>query len=375
MDITEIKKTITGNSDNFGETIYYYTQKIPKFINCWELKNQVFFFSGNDFFINKVNSLTANYSKIYNEKGLSFFNPYILIRENGRDKNRYNVPEFFNNINIPFQILNHWLLENLNLPVLKFNKNFIFIYLGEFQRLKVFVIQEVINDSIPVFEKSSLLEKVDYNKYFLGIKRLYDNEIEFIQDQFISFSLKSNENLIDEKLERAVQYIADDLKKSIEHLLANGYEKLVYQSIRNAFNESPILPIEFKQTQRNTALASLVINLNTFCFDIPDYGLFNILKRPLDKAVYRVFLENEQGIIYRENYKQDILDYYLQAGGKIPNAVDRFCDYSDPSFYESISRIKASFLRLMDDDVAKNYYIIKKGNLRTITLPRELVIY
>ena len=102
----------------------------------------------------------------------------------------------------------------------------------------------------------------------------------------------------------------------------------------------------------------------------------------------RVELEFKQ----MADYRQELRNYYMAAARymdiqKIDEGVSRLTDPLDNAINEKCSRIKKTFLELMDEYTA-SYYIINSHTqkkmagitrvwyqrLKVITLPRELVI-
>lgn len=102
---------------------------------------------------------------------------------------------------------------------------------------------------------------------------------------------------------------------------------------------------------------------------------------PMDKAFYMLYLKHPEGINYKDmiDYKQELYDLYRSVSKRINfirqrKTVESFCNPSANSMSISASRIKSAFLAIMDDSIARNYYIQgAQGQEKNIPLDRELV--
>ena len=115
---------------------------------------------------------------------------------------------------------------------------------------------------------------------------------------------------------------------------------------------------------------------------------------PLVKAVFLLFLKHPEGINFKDlpDYREELTKYYTATAkgadrDKIIEGVDHLVNPLDNAINEKCSRIKKTFLDMMDEYTA-SYYIISSHTqkhfegstriwyerLKIITLPRELVI-
>lgn len=108
-----------------------------------------------------------------------------------------------------------------------------------------------------------------------------------------------------------------------------------------------------------------------------------IMMEPLVKAVYILFLKHPEGIAFKSlsDHKEELLDIYRNIrGGRVGVLAEKSVnDVTDPlnnSINEKCSRIRAAFLKEMDDIVAKHYYITgKSGEKKGIALPQDMIIW
>ena len=129
-------------------------------------------------------------------------------------------------------------------------------------------------------------------------------------------------------------------------------------------------------------------------FFLVDYDNREVDLQPVHKAVYLLFLHHPEGIAFKlmADYRQELLEIYKKVARsmdlkKIEESVNRLTNPLDNAINEKCSRIKNTFLQMMDEYTA-SYYIISGhtrrpigGTTRTwyerlkiISLPRELVI-
>jgi len=130
-------------------------------------------------------------------------------------------------------------------------------------------------------------------------------------------------------------------------------------------------------------------------FILVDYDNREVVLQPIHKAVYLLFLAHPEGIEFKRlsEYQDELRDYYRKTSmgmdeQKIEEGISRLVNPLDNAINEKCSRIKKTFLSMMDEYTA-NYYIISghvkrhmEGSnktwyerLKIITLPRELVLF
>ena len=129
---------------------------------------------------------------------------------------------------------------------------------------------------------------------------------------------------------------------------------------------------------------------------LPDNGQQEVVLQPVHKAVYLLFLAHPEGIEFKHlaDYRPELLHYYLLVSPEsvdrqqVEESVDRLVDPLDNAINEKCSRIKRTFLELMDEYSA-SYYIISSHTtkrvagssriwyerLKVVNLPRQLVVW
>ena len=103
----------------------------------------------------------------------------------------------------------------------------------------------------------------------------------------------------------------------------------------------------------------------------------------LTKALYFLYLRHPEGMRQKDVqlHEAELHSIYLGITGRddpegIRTTVHNFVDPYGNGLNVGFSRIKRAFKNIMDDRLAKNYYVQgKAGEVRTITLNRDLVIW
>ena len=129
-------------------------------------------------------------------------------------------------------------------------------------------------------------------------------------------------------------------------------------------------------------LSRLVITKD-FRLLLPDYNDMEIKMEPLSKAVYLLFLNHPEGILFKylPDYREELAKIYnrLKPTGLTDRAIQSIEDVTNPllnSINEKCARIRGAFVGQFDDHIAKHYYIDgHRGEAKKIDLPRDLVIW
>ena len=129
-------------------------------------------------------------------------------------------------------------------------------------------------------------------------------------------------------------------------------------------------------------LSKLVITKD-FRLLLPNYNNMEIKLEPLAKAVYLLFLNHPEGILFKylPDYREELAKIYnrLKPTGLTDRAIQSIEDVTNPllnSINEKCARIRGAFVGQFDDHIARHYYIDgHRGDAKKITLPRELIIW
>lgn len=187
---------------------------------------------------------------------------------------------------------------------------------------------------------------------------------------------------------RSLEEIAAQLSELSRELVASGRYDLLLRSVGIAALEE--LRIEAARQQ----LSRLLITKD-YRFILMDYKHKEVELTPVHKAVYLLFLNHPEGIEFKRlhDFREELLGYYMATArlmdkATIESSVDMLVNPLNNSINEKCSRIKSTFLSIMDPYTA-NYYIVSSHTrkhvagssrvwyerLKNITLPRELVVF
>ena len=116
---------------------------------------------------------------------------------------------------------------------------------------------------------------------------------------------------------------------------------------------------------------------------LPEYNNMEIKMEPLVKAVYLLFLNHPEGILFKHlpDYREELTEIYvkLKPYGLSDRAIQSIEDATNPvlnSINEKCARIRGAFVGQFDDHLARHYYIDGlRGEAKKIALPRDLVIW
>ena len=104
---------------------------------------------------------------------------------------------------------------------------------------------------------------------------------------------------------------------------------------------------------------------------------------PLVKAVYLLFLNHPEGVLFKylPDYRKELAKIYseVRPWGLTDRTLQSIEDVTNPllnSINEKCARIKKVFLGVMEDNMARHYYIDgPRGEAKKISLPRDLVVW
>lgn len=183
------------------------------------------------------------------------------------------------------------------------------------------------------------------------------------------------------------EQIADELSLLVKELVQAGRNDLLLRSIG-----IPVLE-ELRLEMAKAHLSRLLITKD-YRFFLMDYQNREVELNPVHKAVYLLFLNHPKGIEFKRmcDFREELLQYYMATARfmdkkTIIDSVDMLIDPLNNSINEKCSRIKSTFLTMMDQYTASYYFVSSHTTkhiagssrvwferLKVITLPRELVI-
>lgn len=139
----------------------------------------------------------------------------------------------------------------------------------------------------------------------------------------------------------------------------------------------------FRSLFKTKAQLSRLVITKDYRILLPDYNDIEVKMEPLVKAVYLLFLNHPEGIIFKElaDYREELLNIYkkLKPMGLSKRTVQSIEDVTNPllnSINEKCARIRSAFVKEFDEGLAKNYYVTgERAEAKKISLPRDLVVW
>ena len=232
------------------------------------------------------------------------------------------------------------------------------------------VLDDIINDIIGHresairFHKTSDIESEDEN----------EDEIRFSladKDEIGAWTREPSPVLRldeDEIFDTESKELMEEILERVEMLKRRGINSYIIQQMINS---------------KDDKLSRLLITKD-YRIILKDYGDMEINMTPLPKALFLLYLRYPEGIMfsYLPDYREELLAIYKKLKGRFSNDVElrkSVWDVTDPlgnSIHEKSSRIRAAFVSQFDERLARYYYVDgKRGELKKIALPRELVTY
>ena len=206
------------------------------------------------------------------------------------------------------------------------------------------------------------------------IHSLDDNKCRFVMySEFNNLKAECRENdhipcilALDEDQRFVSLTLLEDMDVRVQKLRAKGLNEWTFRSL-------------FKTKAQ---LSRLVITKD-YRILLPDYNDIEVKMEPLVKAVFFLFLNHPEGIIFKElaDYREELLNIYkkLKPMGLNKRTIQSIEDVTNPLFNsinEKCARIRSAFVKEFDEGLAKNYYITgERGEAKKIALPRNMVIW
>lgn len=189
--------------------------------------------------------------------------------------------------------------------------------------------------------------------------------------------------------------IADDIKHKVEILKQGGYIELLLHTlgadIVKQINDS-------RKTANN--LMHITVD-NDLTIRIPELSNREVKMPALSRALYVFYLRHTEGVEFKflSEYTEEIFALYRLTSNRIDDSklratVDSLVNPTENKINECVSRIKSAFLSIMDEYLARNYFLqyrmkeirkedsvdqdvvrIYKDMAKYVSLPREYVSY
>ena len=171
--------------------------------------------------------------------------------------------------------------------------------------------------------------------------------------------------------------INNDEKQKFYNILVEEVKEKVQKLKEYGMSEKEI--ISLLHTEEPLLKLTISKNYRIFLGD----NRIEVHMEPLAKAVYLLFLSHPEGIVFKDlpDYRGELTKIYseVRPWGLSERALQSIEDVTNPllnSINEKCARIRKAFTTILAAGIAEPYYIKgKKGSVKGITLPRELVTW
>lgn len=396
------KESIEWNSN---ETIIGMKKKIDYYLYA---KNKSFF--TNDFIIfiedrydeflnNYIQNNLVEINKRLEQKGLcliyfpTFQNDNVGFQEPILQFIRYRLPTLYSLSDTELNEAIKAVLEKIT-PL-------------DFYRL---ILEEI---DLPFFERPCLLRNIsntrngfvlDENKFtHFPIKYETKEDLDILFDFYINQVKIQNGFARFSKVSPPLEYDADwhfgseskkdtkELMQKIDSIKEEGKYGVMVEAIMYMLatikEEKPEILSKIKPLLEKKKMLESKVVLSPILIDkhykilLPDFGNIEVKMHALPKTVYILFLRYPQGIRFKELYqhKAELLEIYNKVTNKyekeeIEKAITDLVDMTNPSINQKCARIREAFRNLMDENIARYYYIDgTNGEPKKISLPENLI--
>lgn len=213
--------------------------------------------------------------------------------------------------------------------------------------------------------KEQLVAFLNYSAYDDSPDVQSLGEGEFEDDGTVDTHFETDANTLAEDVIRKIEYLKSQKEYAFLAEIALRMFDGKHLAIQEHFERSGKI-IEIKTAITPTLSRLRIEWTSKYDFDIilPDYGNMLVDMPRLPKALYYFFLKHPEGVMLNSlcDYQDELLYIYRRISNKtdeneITQNIERLTDPLDNSVNVNCSRIKSAFVRLIDNKLARNYYI------------------
>ncbi len=188
----------------------------------------------------------------------------------------------------------------------------------------------------------------------------YDDDIRF---RMVCDDQEEIYPLAERNFSSEMSKLEDVAFKAIDELIRSGVSIPVLKSIIESF----VKPSRLHITRQGKIY-------------LTDYGK-EVKMSPLPKTIFLFYLRHPEGcsLTHLVDYKEELYQIYQSISvkddlDKMKDSIDRLTNPFDNSICEKCSAVRRAFLEVIDEDVAKRYFISgPQGEAKGIPLDRSLV--
>lgn len=415
---------------------FHLDNGLPKNIELWDKTPHIENARNRNDEINSFKSVIKLHGKIdffWKVKSTAFFpNNYILFIQNVKDdflssyiqKNLKNINDRLSKkgmelLYYPSFISEKFIFQNQILAFLRYRYPFLYTLTdSELNAAILICLQKITPEEfyliaieelgLPLFYKPCLVRSISggdretENKFtYKYIEYQTEKHLDDFFEKYIHYA-KIPDNIqygfklsepsdFDWSFDKESKQETEEFKLQIDSIKAEGKygvlaEAIIYM-LESIKDDKPEMHSKFKtMLEKRKSLESKVI-LSPILIDkhynifLPDFGNIEVKMHALPKTLYIFFLRHLNGVRFKEIYqhKIELLKIYNQITNKYDNeeihrAINDLVDMTKPNINMQCSRIRAAFRGIMDEHIAKYYYIDGvNGEPKKIALPQNLI--
>lgn len=177
----------------------------------------------------------------------------------------------------------------------------------------------------------------------------------------------------DSSFVKELNLLGDEIYNQIDKLISSG-NKMILEDVYQFL-------IKKKYNLKIETISRLKID-SSFKLFLLDYGNIEIILTPLQKTVYLFFLNHPSGVYLHDlvDFKEELLRLYKLISrntdqNDFEDRINDLVSMESNSINEKCSRIKEAFIKVINPDLAKYYYITgERGQKKGIKLTEEFIL-
>jgi hypothetical protein len=235
----------------------------------------------------------------------------------------------------------------------------------------------ITNDVEQVFEiNDSAIFRDQFNRILDEVYTIIHTRYSVVRVKEDSFEITPEAKLelaIDKSFVNDLSIIGNEIYTQIDKLMSSGN--------REAIEDIYQFLAKKKYNSKIETTSRLKID-SEFKLWLLDYGNLEIVLTPLQKTVYLFFLNHPAGVYLHDlvDFKDELLQMYRLIGKNTDEAdletrIEDLVNMGSNSINEKCSRIKESFVKVINPDLAKHYYITgERGQKKGVKFGQEFIL-
>jgi hypothetical protein len=222
---------------------------------------------------------------------------------------------------------------------------------------------------------------IAYEVVGLMLRRFLYSGYQELRDRVHEQPLGCVSDFCRDKKEIILKLRTADICPSCMKVLRERLDFTILKHARSIMESLRIKMLFAQNFRQDVSLSPLVITPQKKIF-LTEFGNLEVKLRPLEKALYFLFLQHPEGLFLSNlcDHRDQLYTLYEQVSNsgtleEMHQKIDNMTNVLSNSASEKISRIKNEFESLIGDELAAHYYIRGEvGQVKKIQLPGSLII-